>query len=84
MSSNGTNGQIGEQNRVGAMASKRERLLTYLRKFHEGEEGLTTVETLLLIFVAIVILLAVVKFIFPSVWDQVKAKIQELIGGSYS
>jgi len=59
--------------------SRASRLRRRLSAFHKGEEGLEAVETVIIIFVGVLILLAVVNFFFPQVWTKLKAAINDLL-----
>lgn len=56
----------------------KQRILT----FHRDERGLSTVEALLLIAVAAIILIGLLRVFFPELFDQVRGKIQELFSTS--
>lgn len=45
----------------------------------ERERGANSVEAMLMIFVALIILLALIKFFMPEIWMNVKEKINELL-----
>ena len=45
----------------------------------DDEEGANTVEVILAIFVGVIILLALVRFFFPSIWNQLKQRMNDLI-----
>jgi Flp pilus assembly pilin Flp len=47
--------------------------------FHRDERGLSTVEILLIIFVAAIILIGFLKIFFPEVLQRVKGKVMELL-----
>ena len=47
--------------------------------FHRDEQGLSTVEILLIIFVAALILIGFLKIFFPEVLQRVKGKVMELL-----
>jgi Flp pilus assembly pilin Flp len=49
-----------------------------LSAFHREERGLNTVESLLLIAVAAIILIGLLRVFFPELFNQVRQKIQEL------
>jgi Flp pilus assembly pilin Flp len=49
-----------------------------LLAFHREERGLNTVEALLLIGVAAIILIGLLRVFFPELFNQVKEKIREL------
>lgn len=49
-----------------------------LSAFHREEQGLNTVEALLLIAVAAIILIGLLRVFFPELFNQVKEKIREL------
>jgi len=65
-----------------ANRSLREELGRQLRKslsaFHNEERG-DAVQAILLIFVGVIILVALVNFFFPSVWNNLKTQITQLI-----
>jgi Flp pilus assembly pilin Flp len=46
--------------------------------FHREEQGVKSVEALLLIFVAAIILIGMLRLFFPELLSQVKHKLQEL------
>jgi len=52
------------------------------KAFHAEESGLGTVEMILLLFAAVVILIALIALFNSEVWPQVKAKIKSLLGMS--
>jgi hypothetical protein len=55
------------------------RLRAEVLALHNDEDGLSTVEMLLLLAVGVIILLAVVGFIFPQAWTRIKQWINNLL-----
>ena len=55
------------------------RLLARLSSFNRGEEGLEAVETIIIIFVAVIILIALLNYFFPEVFEQLQTRIRELL-----
>lgn len=53
------------------------------KAFHEGEDGLEIIEVILMIFIAVVILVALSAFFNISVWARVKDAINGLMGTSF-
>jgi Flp pilus assembly pilin Flp len=51
-----------------------------VRSFYKDEDGLSTVEMLLLLFIGLVIVIAIIKFVFPNVWNVIKNQINNLLG----
>lgn len=47
--------------------------------FWKEEDGLSTVEMLLLLFIGLVIVIAIIKFVFPNVWNVIKNHINNLL-----
>jgi hypothetical protein len=46
--------------------------------FHKEEDG-DAVQAILIIFVGVIILIALIKFFFPDVWEKLKEQITTLI-----
>ena len=68
--------------RSGSSSIKRplEKVRRTIILFHQDEQGLKSVEMLLLIFIAAIILIAFLKIFFPEVSQRVKGKVMELLG----
>ena len=49
-----------------------------IRNFHKGEEGLNTVEAIILLFVAAVVLLVFFTLIWPLIRDKVMEQLNSL------
>jgi hypothetical protein len=49
-----------------------------LLSFHREEKG-DAVQAILIIFVAVIVLIALVNFFFPTVWTDLKSRIENLI-----
>ena len=64
----------------GPALSRFGRLRAVARSFDKDERGLSTVEILLIIFVAAIILIGFLKIFFPEVLSKVKEKVMELLG----
>lgn len=60
----------------------RARLGSLVRSFHMKEEGIEAIETIIILVVAVIILLALVSYFWPSVFQQLKDKIAELFDSS--
>jgi Flp pilus assembly pilin Flp len=57
--------------------------LAAVKSFHADEEGLNIIEIILIIFIAVVILVALAAFFNQSVWAKVKDAINGLMGTSF-
>ena len=44
------------------------------------EDGLSTVEMLLLLFIGLVIILVILKWIFPNIWNRIQAMVNSIAG----
>ena len=55
------------------------RLLARLSSFNRREDGLEAVEAIIIIFVAVIILIALLNYFFPEVFEQLKSRINELL-----
>ena len=62
------------------MSAIARRIKTSVYNFCKEEDGLSTVEMLLLLFIGLVIVIAIIKFIFPNVWNVIKNQINNLLG----
>ena len=56
------------------------RLKRELKDFHEGNEGMNTVEAIILLFVAAIVLLVFFVVIWPMIRGAVTTKLEELFG----
>lgn len=62
------------------LAAAGRRIRAEVVAFHNDEEGLSTVEMLLLLLIGVVILAALVKLILPGVWDKIHKAIDDIMG----
>ena len=53
-----------------------------VRAFHKGEEGLTTVESMLLLGGAVLVMIGLVKWVQPNVMVHVTQKVKDLINNT--
>jgi len=53
---------------------------TAIKSFHDDEEGMNTVEAIILLFVAAIVLLVFFVLIWPLIRDKVMEKLNELFG----
>lgn len=75
--------QSANCNRVARwFAKSRGRYGKVMMAFHRDQDGLKSVEMLLIIFIAAIILIAFIKVFFPEVLTKVKGKVMELLGMS--
>jgi hypothetical protein len=51
-----------------------------IKNFHEDDEGMNTVEAIILLFVAAIVLLVFFVLIWPLIRDKVMEKLNELFG----
>jgi len=51
-----------------------------LKEFHEDNKGMNTVEAIILLFVAAIVLLVFFVLIWPLIRDKVMEKLNELFG----
>jgi len=51
-----------------------------LAAFHQDEEGLTTVESILLVGAGVLIMIGLMKWMQPNVTSKVSQKVQALLG----
>ncbi len=56
------------------------RLKQALKDFNEDDEGMNTVEAIILLFVAAIVLLVFFVLIWPLIRDKVMEKLNELFG----
>jgi uncharacterized membrane protein len=55
----------------------------WARAFHKDESGLNIIEIILIIFVAVVILIALGEYFKVGIWEKVKKSIDDLMGTSF-
>jgi hypothetical protein len=48
------------------------------RSVHEDEDGLSTVEMILLLFIGVVIIVAILSFFWDTIWPRLELVIDEL------
>jgi Flp pilus assembly pilin Flp len=56
------------------------RIKRSIRNFHTGEEGMNTVEAIILLFVAAVVLVVFFTLIWPLIRDKVMEQLNSLFG----
>ena len=72
----------GELERTQASPLRRlaRKLKLELKNFHENNEGMNTVEAIILLFVAAIVLLVFFVVIWPMIRTAVTTKLEELFG----
>lgn len=73
---------VGEPGPKRALVRLARKIKQTLNDFDEDEGGMNTVEVIILLFVAAVILIAFFTFIWPKIKDAVINKLEELFGTS--
>lgn len=61
-----------------AKEESRRRLSRLTNAAHRNEDGIEAVETIIILVVAVLILIALVKFFFPDVFDRLKEEVSNL------
>lgn len=73
--------EVDERSSSSSIKHPLEKVRRAIILFHQDEQGLKSVEMLLLIFIAAIILIAFLKIFFPEVVQRVKGKVMELLEG---
>ena len=60
------------------------RMRRAVKALHRDEAGLNTIEIILIIFVAVIILIAILEFTENTLWNNIKDKIKDLLNMSVS
>jgi hypothetical protein len=69
-----------ERRQVPPLGQLARKIKLELKAFNEDNEGMNTVEAIILLFVAAIILLVFFTVIWPMIREPVKAKLGELFG----
>lgn len=65
-----------------AKEESRRRLSRLTNAAHRNEDGLEAVETIIILVVAVLILIALVRFFFPDVFERLRTEISNLFDAS--